>query len=258
LSSRLDEAFGSVRAAWRIAQRFADSEQLRAAERAARDDLLVWLALEAFTGRPRMSDLPSDLQADVKAHYGSFKLACEDADALLFSMADGERLDCALRSVPFGKVLPDAVYVHADYLGDLPPLVRVYEGSGRALLGELEEATIVKMSRRERRISYLAYPDFERDPHPTLVNSLRVDLRSFQVKWRTFEGSDNPPVLHRKETFVPESHPARSKFAALTRQEERAGLLTESNRIGTRAGWNEALESAGKAVRGHRLVTRRP
>src|SRR5262249_46949830 len=141
-----------------------------------------------------------------------------------------------------------------DYLGELPPLVRVYAGSGRALVGDVEEATIVKMSRRERRISYLAYPDFERDAHPALVSSLRVDLRSFRVKWRTFADSPNPPILHRKESFVPEHHPTFAKFAALTRQEERAGLFEEPTRIGTRAGWETTLGSAGRALRGHRLV----
>jgi DNA phosphorothioation-associated putative methyltransferase len=169
-------------------------------------------------------------------------------------MADEAGLDLALRTVPFGKVLPDAVYIHVDYLADLPPLVRVYVGSGRVLVGDVPNTTIVKMSRQERRISFLSYPDFERDPHPSLVNSLRVDLCSFSVKWRSFADWENPPVLHRKEAFVPERHPSRSKFASLTRQEERAGLFSDSTRIGTRAGWDAALAVAGKALRGHRLV----
>lgn len=254
LVARLLATFGSVRSAWRLARPFASAEDLSVAEDRARDDVLVWLALEAFSGRPRWGDLSEDLQADVRSHCGSFKEACARADRLLFGMADEAGLDLALRTVPFGKVLPDAVYVHVDYLADLPPLVRVYVGSGRALVGDVPDTTIVKMSRQERRISYLSYPDFERDPHPSLVGSLRVDLRSFHVKWRTFADWQNPPVLHRKETFVPEHHPTRPKFAALTRQEERAGLFDEASRVGTRAGWEAALAEAGKSVRGHRLV----
>lgn len=255
LVDRLHDKFGSVRSAWRLATPFAPTEDLRAAEERASDDVLVWLALEAFSGRPRWSDLSEDLRADIRAHCGSFKEACLRADRLLFGMADEAGLDLALRTVPFGKVLPDAVYVHADYLADLPPLVRVYVGSGRALVGDVPDTTIVKMSRHERRISYLAYPDFERDPHPALAGSLRVDLRSFHVKWRTFADWENPPVLHRKETFVPGRHPKHAVFAALTRQEERAGLFDDASRIGTRASWNAALAEAGKTLRGHRLVT---
>lgn len=248
------ETIGSLKRAAGVIRRALGDEQLAEASRLAGDDLLVFLALEAFRGRPRFTELPDDIAADVKAQFGSYKTACTEADQLLFGMADEERLDGALRSIPFGKVLPDAVYVHHDYIDRLPPLVRVYEGAGRALLGEVEDTTIVKMSRRERRISYLSYPRFERDPHPALATSLRADLRTFYVKWRDFRDSANPPILHRKETFVPEHHPTREKFAKLTRQEERAGLYEDPSRIGTRQGWTEALATAGKALRGHRLV----
>jgi DNA phosphorothioation-associated putative methyltransferase len=254
LHERLVSAFGSARAGWRLALPLVARAELEAAEARARDDLLVWLALEAFTRRPRWSELAPDLQADLRAHFGSYKDSCAQADELLFGMADERRLDEALRTVPFGKILPDAVYVHADYLSELPPLVRVYVGSGRALVGDVDGVTLVKMSRRERRISYLSYPDFERDPHPSLASSLRVDLRTFHVRWRSFEDSANPPVLHRKETMVPASHPTRDRFSRLTKQEERAGLLSDPTRIGTRAGWEEALRLAQKSLRGHRLV----
>ncbi|MHB1562236.1 MAG: DNA phosphorothioation-associated putative methyltransferase, partial [Isosphaeraceae bacterium] len=48
--------------------------------------------------------------------------------------------------------------------------------------------------------------------------------------------------------------PRRAKFARLTAQEERAGLLDETATIGTRAGWAERLRERGYALRGHRLV----
>ncbi|MGP0069200.1 MAG: hypothetical protein ACLQGP_37070, partial [Isosphaeraceae bacterium] len=66
--------------------------------------------------------------------------------------------------------------------------------------------------------------------------------------------SENPPILHRKETFLPAELPLRSKFERLTRQEERAGLLEETATIGTRSGWADRLSSMGYVVRGHRLV----
>jgi len=218
----------------------------------------VFLALEAFSGRPKFSGLPPDVVLDVRAHFGTYRAACSAADDLLFTMANEGLLGDALRSVPFGKILPDAVYVHVDYVPQLPPLVRVYEGAGRALLGTVAEATVVKLSRVERRISYLSYPTFERQAHPALATSLRADLRTFHVKWRDFRDSANPPVLHRKEAFVPPEHPTREKFSRLTRQEERAGLFEDPTRIGTRAGWEAALRAAGVAVAGHRVVRSQP
>jgi DNA phosphorothioation-associated putative methyltransferase len=253
-SGEIASVVGSVNAAAGVLRRVLGDERFANAQRAAQADLTVFLALEAFGGRPRFSELPLDLQRDVRAHFGTYKAACGQADTLLFSLADEHQIGGALQTVPFGKVLPDAVYVHADYFDRLPPLVRVYEGAARALLGEVAGATIIKLSRVERRVSYLSYPTFEKDAHPHLMASLRVDLRSFHVKHRDFSDSSNPPVLHRKETFVPVDHPTRSKFERLTQQEERAGLLEDSSRIGTRAGWLLQLETRGYAVRGHRLT----
>lgn len=251
---QIQQHIGSVRSAAGVLRRVLGDERFQEATRQAERSLLVFLALEAFRGRPRFSELPSDVALDVRALFGSYKAACAEADALLFSMADEHVLDEALRTVPFGKVLPDAVYVHTDYLTELPPLVRVFEGAGRALLGEVAETTLIKLSRRERRISYLSYPTFEKDPHPHLATSLRVDLRSFRVRQRDYRASENPPILHRKETFVPQEHPSREKFERLTIQEERAGLFEDSNRIGNNEGWQEALAQSGLRLHGHRLV----
>ena len=254
LASAIEGAIGSLRSAAGVLRRVLGDDRFETARVAAEDDLLVFLALEAFRGRPRLSDLPPDVVLDVRAHFRTYRAACSAADDLLFALADDGRLSETLRSVPFGKVLPDAVYVHAEYVAQLPPLVRVYEGAGRALLGTVADATIVKLSRATRRISYLAYPEFERQAHPALATSLRADLRTFHVKWRDFRDSTNPPVLHRKETFVPAVHPTREKFARLTRQEERLGLYDEPTLIGTRAGWQRALDAARVSVAGHRVV----
>lgn len=253
-ATEISEVVGSLRSAAGVLRRVLGDDRFEVARQAAEADLIVFLALEAFRGRPKFGQLPDDVQRDVRAHFGTYKAACAAADDVLFALADESRLGGALRTVPFGKVLPDAVYVHAYYVDLLPPLVRIYEGAGRALLGTVEDATIVKLSRVERRISYLSYPTFEREAHPPLATSLRADLRSFRVKWRDFRDSKNPPVLHRKETFVPEEHPTRAKFERLTRQEERAGLFESPTTIGTHEAWTSAMAERGVIVRGHRLV----
>jgi hypothetical protein len=74
------------------------------------------------------------------------------------------------------------------------------------------------------------------------------------VSFRDYSKRANPPILHRKELFVPKGYPARSKFERLTRQEERWELLDETARIGTRHGWEERLEECGVRLAGHRLV----
>ena len=66
--------------------------------------------------------------------------------------------------------------------------------------------------------------------------------------------SENPPVLHRKEKFLQPDDERYEKFARLTAQEEKAGLLEGTSSIGTRDGWQARLDSFGFRLKGHRLV----
>jgi DNA phosphorothioation-associated putative methyltransferase len=154
----IEKVIGSLRVAASVLKRVLGEERFENARKRAELDLQVFLALEAFRGRSRFNELPRDVTLDVRAHFGNYKNACATADLLLFTLADEERLGGALREANFGKVLPDAVYFHVDYIHRLDPLLRVYEGAARALLGDIEPVTLVKMSRTERRVSYLWYP----------------------------------------------------------------------------------------------------
>lgn len=250
----ITERFGSVKAALAIVRRVTGDEAWRAAQAAATDDLTVYLALAAFGGRPKFTQLPPDVQLDVKAFYGSYKEACATADVLLFGAGDQTAIDRACRESTVGKLTHEALYVHVSALPRLAPLLRVYEGCARALTGTIEETTIVKLNRIEPKVSYLAYPDFDRDPHPALAVSFRAHLRRLHIKFRDFRESTNPPILHRKETFVGPDYPGREEFASLTEEEEKLGLLSEPVSIGTRSRWMELVESRGLRFEGHRIV----
>ena len=125
---------------------------------------------------------------------------------------------------------------------------------GRAYLGGGEGANLIKIHRRSGKLSYLVYPDFDTDPHPALLRSVRLSLRTRQIDCQDYAGRDNSPVLHRKETFLAADHPLHAKFARLTEQEERHGLLDDTATIGTRAGWAARLGERGYRLRRHRLI----
>jgi DNA phosphorothioation-associated putative methyltransferase len=130
---------------------------------------------------------------------------------------------------------------------------RTLSGCARGLLGSVEGANLVKLHHDAPAVSYLTYPHFEKDPHPALAGSMIVHLRQRQLDGRDYRASSNPPILHRKETFVTADHPMRARFARLTAQEERAGLLEQTDTIGTRDGWAAALHAHSVRVSGHRL-----
>ena len=250
-------ALGSLKRAFCVIQSATGAEAWVdiAAKRA--QDLLIYLALARFDRRPTLSNLPIPLQRHIKALFPSYAQACKQADDLLFSVGSTGEVNAACSASPIGKKTPEALYVHISGIDQLPPSLRVFEGCARAYIGRVEGGNLIKLSRLEPKISYLTYPDFEEDPHPALAHSLSVHLQTFRVRTRDYTGFRNPPILHRKETFVPAEHTLRAKFARLTAAEESKGLLDEANRIGTRNHWEQVLSEKGLSLRGHRLIVRR-
>lgn len=249
---RLSELFGSVRAAFSLVRKVAGPERWTDVEERARENFLVYAALAAFGGRPKFGDLPDELQYDAKDLYGSYSSACEEADRVLHRIANLDAINHACHAAKFGKLTSEALYVHIDYVSELPPLLRIYEGAARQITGDVDEATLVKLNRLKPQVSFLVYPEFETLAHPPIEASIVAKLGEIRVKYRQFGGSDNPPILHRKELFLPEQHPTREKFAKLTQQEERAGLLDRDD-IGTLRGWQGVLAEAGYEIKGHQL-----
>jgi DNA phosphorothioation-associated putative methyltransferase len=176
---------------------------------------------------------------------------------LLFRLGNAEAVDEACRQSQVGKLLPNALHVHRDVLESFEPLLRVYEGCARAYLGEVERANLIKLHRHSGKVSYLVYPEFETDPHPALLRGIKLSLRTRELDCYDYANSTNPPVLHRKEAFLSADHPLHARFARLTRQEEKHGLLDNTATIGTTEGWQRRLAERGFALRGHRLIRRR-
>ncbi|MGB6222593.1 DNA phosphorothioation-associated putative methyltransferase [Haloferula sp.] len=162
----------------------------------------------------------------------------------------------ALRDLPYGKRLPGAVYLvdPGDDPEGLPSALRITVGELRKRLEIDDSFNLLKFHIASPKISFLSYPDFERKPHPELKEAVIVDLISGKVRRDDYRARANPPILHRKETFIPVDHRLHAKFARLTREEEEAGLLEETSRIGFRLNWEKLLADKGVGFRAHRLV----
>ncbi|MFV9634437.1 DNA phosphorothioation-associated putative methyltransferase [Mycobacterium neumannii] len=246
-------AVGSVAKGHQLIRTVTDDEYWKEVAAHRRAELLIYIALSRFNGRPRFTQLGPTLAADVRAHFGKYHDACVQADRMLLACGDPAIVLVNARSSRVGKQTPSALYVHKSALGELPPVLQVYEGCARALSGTVEHANLIKLSVTEPQVSYLTYPEFDRNAHPTLASSVTVNLKRLSVDWRDYSQSPNPPLLHRKEEFIGLDHPRRRLYAKLTRSEVKAGLYAAPERIGTLAGWNATLDAGGFVVRGHRL-----
>lgn len=176
------------------------------------------------------------------------------SDELLFRLEEPGAIEtCCLQSA-IGKKLPNALYVHISAVEKLDPLLRLhYERFLSIVDRQIDEANIVKFHTNESKISFLFYPEFDTDPHPALHASIQVDLKDSSINYRSYSSADNPPILHRKETFVTEEYPNYVEFAELTHQEEILGLLDKTNFIGTLKAWQQCLDEKGIEIRNHRI-----
>jgi len=153
VASMIRDKFGSLKRAFALLRRVSGADQWEAIREERAQDLLVYLALARFGGRPRFSHLPRELQLDVKAFFSTYNRARDLADALLFSAGNDDEVERAAKTSRVGKLLPMSLYIHIGAISDVAPLLRVYEGCARALIGSVEGANIVKLHLDAPRVS---------------------------------------------------------------------------------------------------------
>jgi DNA phosphorothioation-associated putative methyltransferase len=175
-----------------------------------------------------------------------------EAKKFLFGIGDPSTVRRCCEASSVGKKLPDALYVHCSAEELLPASLRLLLFAARQVVGDLEY-NVAKISSDGRSISFLSYKNFEDDPHPALLYSVRVYLPRVEYTIRNYSNSDNPPILHRKELFVGPLHPLYRVFRELSVQEEQLGLLGGTD-IGKRLGWLAVLEEHGVLTENHHVV----
>lgn len=252
--SELNSEFGTIKRAFQIVLTATDEVEWDAIAYQRSLDLQVYLALAQFGERRSLRKLSSSMKADIKAFFGSYEEACEVADRLLFKIGESGIIKQACHHSKIGKLLPAALYVHISALNEIDPKLRLYEGCASRNIGGMEDANIIKFHTDKPCISYLYYPEFESIAHPALQWSMLIDLRDLSLRFRDYSQQENPPILHRKETFLSQNHRLYSKFAKFTKSEEKAGLYSETKTIGNQRGWEKRLQSCDVQIKNHRVI----
>jgi len=159
-----------------------------------------------------------------------------------------------LTALKYGKRLPSAVYVFrqadSDFGRELNQVLAILEAQ-HGLDGKFN---VIKFRTDELKVSFLCYPDFFSEAHPALRHAVTIDLITGKARHTDYADNHNPPILHRKETFLPEDHPERAKFDALTCSEAAAGLYAHPATIGFKLNWERLLDEKGLTIEGHHLA----
>lgn len=240
----------------RHVEKAADPVKVETGARRTTLNTLLLLGVELFNGRGPLASMPLAVQADIRAHFASYKEACRRADRLLLKLRDDTYLRAAMRGSAAGKLTPTALYVHRRAIDQLPVVLRLYEHCAAIAAGRPAKWDLVKLHHEGRAVSYLSYPEFDTDPHPRLAASYIVDLAKLEASHTSYEDRANRPLLHRKHEFLSPEDPRSELYQRLTDAEARAGLYEHPSLIGTENGWERELERCGRQLRGHRLIRR--
>ena len=169
-----------------------------------REDILVFIALNCFHQRRSLNSLPSALKKDIKALFGSYKVAKDAGERLLYQAGNKEDIAAIIEQTACEGlgVLNDRKYLIAQCMvDDLPALLRVYIGCTSLLYGEGVEADIIALKLYTTKIDLRTYKDFSQHI-PVLLERVFIDLGRLKIDYVSYE--DNPRIkrLFLKSKFM--------------------------------------------------------
>ena len=156
---------------------------------------------------------------------------------------------------PQFKRVSFARYIHISQVD------RLSGEDGDALLKALQIApeakdvfNVIKYQDDARQLTLLHYEDFDQSAFPALRQYWTISLEVSSARFRSYEGSLNPPILHRKELLLSTDHPKQKLYGSLTRSAEEIGLFKDPQRIGFKRAWDHLLRASGYQVSGQALI----
>ncbi|MCS0200305.1 DNA phosphorothioation-associated putative methyltransferase [Vibrio alginolyticus] len=164
-----------------------------------------------------------------------------------------------VKQINIGKQLPDAIYLHRDAMSELPDALKKFVPAvAQAVSLPDNQWNLIKLFKKEFRLSLLNYPTFYTDSYPALEQSLNVDLSKLSHKVTCYRSSENPPILHRKETMILPSSDHYELFTALTKEGEEAGLYENTRTIGFKQSWLNLIQKKGYQLVDGRILKAEP
>lgn len=98
-----------------------------------------------------------------------------------------------VKKASFGKHLPEAIYVHKITLENLPSQLELLViNVEKALKIDESEWDILKLYKRDYKLTLLKYPSFFDEPYPPLHRSYTIDLNKLTVREANYTKSAPP------------------------------------------------------------------
>lgn len=209
-----------------------DGAALERARERRRGELMVFFAVRALKGR-RAGDVPPEIKRDARALFGSSAKGTEAGVALLTSIANPELIASEARSARdqgIGWLGEDGYFVHRRDLDNLALPLRAYVAVALSLIGSLEEAQVIRLHSRSRKVTILAYEGLDDRPFPRLLARTKIDLARGLVDVFDYASWSEPELLYMKSRFLPRNHPELERQLAFERRLLETGMFDEDGR----------------------------
>jgi len=149
--------------------------------------------------------MPDSLKRDIKAFFNSYHSAIDEARELLFSVGNPVTIqaacDKAYEKIGCGEMVDGHSFIfHKNYLGEIPPELRVYIGCATQLYGDTEDIHLIKAHIRSGKVSLMRYEKWETDT-PMLIERIKIKLRELDVDFFDYVGDFKPIPLINKAIY---------------------------------------------------------
>ncbi|WP_187759645.1 DNA phosphorothioation-associated putative methyltransferase [Thiospirochaeta perfilievii] len=189
-----------------------------------KSDLLVYLALARFRSENVVSNLPEQIQDNIKLYLGNFLKAVSLSKKLLFSTGEKSNIIQLCKDAPTGINDDESFYIHSSAVPNLDPTLRVFIGMAGIFYGDINNADIIKIHKNSIKISFYNYDDFNNKLLPELHTRIKIDLAKQQMNFYNHRSQKNQQLLYFKEQYVLESHPAYQKWKTFSETLKEKGL----------------------------------
>ncbi|MDN2483433.1 DNA phosphorothioation-associated putative methyltransferase [Vibrio agarivorans] len=260
-SEQVRELIGSHKKVFTLLQEMFDTEAFAQAERAKKEDLLLYFTMGLFEKRKPYTQQPESLKRDIKALFTDYKTALNLAQELLFAIADNalinEQCIKANKSLPASLLNEGhSLIFHRDFIDELPLLLRVYVGAALQIYGELDdEIDLIKIHTTSGKLTLTAYDDFEKSV-PFLVERIKIKMAEQEIDFFDYVDENRRPPLVNKHMLLPCSAELRKKQFNFDKRV--ASLLNHEiskEVIYTRFEWDSLLQHNNKKIRGYSLLS---
>lgn len=187
------------------------------------EDLTLFFALNAFSGRKPYRELPTELQRDVRVFVGSHQRMVSDGQALLYSIGDTDKLMAdalSAEAAGIGCLKEGKFQFHVSFLSLLSARLRGYVAIGERLAGDLSDATLLRIHVHSKKISALYIPDFETSALPRITKRVKVSFQSFEVDLIDHTLDGRVQLLYLRSQYLGKDHPHFDRQKAFDKQIE--------------------------------------